>query len=563
MANTMTGKKEQFQRRLESLRSDRSSFIDYWKELSENILSYRGRFLVTDYNKGHKRNTKQINNTPRKAARTLASGMMAGITSPARPWFRLATPYPELNNVNAVREWLYDVEVLMREVFAQSNLYNSLHTLYGELGTFGIGSLGIFEDFDNVIRCKPYTVGSYMFGMNGKNVVDTMYREFQYTVAQVVDEYGLENCSQKVKQAYERRNLEIQIDIVHAVEPNPDHREDNPMAKYKRYRSCYYEKSTAGKGNEADLFLRESGFDSFPIMAPRWDATGEDVYGTDCPGMMSLGDIKALQLYERRKAQAIDKVANPPTQAPVSLRNAMSKGGIAAGEITWVNSTADGGIKSIYDYRPDIGAIQNSIQEIEQRVGESFYEDLFLMLSQTDRRQITAREIQERHEEKLLMLGPVLERLHSELLDPLIDRTFTIMQKAGMLPPPPDEIQDIELKVEYVSVLAQAQRMVAVGGIERLAGFVGEMAQIFPDVRYKFDAEQAVDEYADSMGISPRIVRGDDEVAKMKQQAAEQQQQQQQMEMAQQAAQMGRDVSQIDTGGKNPIADFVRQQTGV
>lgn len=563
MAELAISKKEQFVKRLGSLRSERSSFIEYWKELSDNILSYRGRFLVTDYNKGHKRNTKQINNTARKAARTLASGMMAGITSPARPWFRLSTPYAELNDVAAVKEWLFDVETLMREVFSQSNLYNSLHTLYGELGVFSTAAMGLFEDYDDVIRCKPFTVGSYMLGMNGKNAVDTFYREYQYTVAQTVDEFGYDNCSNRVKQAYDRRNLEVPVEIVHIIEPNPGRDKNNPLAKNKKWRSVYFERALGGKGEEGEKYLRESGFDEFAIMTPRWDVTGEDVYGTDCPGMMALGDIKALQLYERRKAQAIDKVANPPTQAPVSLRNALSKGGIAAGEITWVNSTADGGIRSIYDYRPDINAIQASIVEIEKRIDEAFYVDLFLMLSQTDRRQITAREIAERHEEKLLMLGPVLERLHTELLDPLIDRTFNIMNKAGMLPVPPEELEDIELRVEYVSVLAQAQRMVAVGGIERLAGFVGQMAQIFPSVRHKFDAEQAVDEYGDALGISPRIVRGDEEVQILKDQEAQAMQQQRAAEAAQQAASIGKDVSQIDMSEDNPIANLIRQQTGM
>lgn len=553
---------QRYEKRRTQLRSDRSSFIDYWRELSDFHLAYRGRFLVTDFNKGHKRNTKQINNTSRKAVRTLASGMMAGITSPARPWFRLSTPYPELNDVDAVRDWLHDVEILMREVFSQSNLYNSLHTLYAELGTFGTGALGVFEDFDNVLRFRPYTVGSYMFALNGKNIVDTMYREFQYTVAQTVDDFGLDNCSQAVKNHWENGRLDAPVKICHAIEPNSNHSKQNPLAKYKRYRSVYYEMD---KGNKEvrEKFLRESGFDEFPILAPRWDVTGEDCYGTECPGMMALGDTKELQLLERRFAQAIDKVANPPTQAPVSLRNAMNRGGIAAGEITWVNSTADGGIRSIYDYRPDLNAMQAKIDIVEQRIGESFYSDLFLMLSNTDRRQITAREIAERHEEKLLMLGPVLERLHTELLDPLIDRAFSIMQKAGMLPPPPEELQEIDLRVEYVSVLAQAQRMVAVGGIERLATFVGQMAQLDPGVRHKMDLDEAVDEYADALGVSPRIVRGEEDVMALRQQDAQQAQRAQQAEAAQQAASIAKEASSIDTEGNNPIAEMIRQRTGV
>lgn len=555
-------KTDKYNSRLGQLKSDRSSFIDYWRELSDFHLASRGRFLVTDYNKGNKRNTKQLNNTSRKAVRTLASGMMAGITSPARPWFRLSTPYPELNDVSVVREWLHDVQTLMREVFSQSNLYNALHSAYGELGTFGSASIGIFEDFDNVVRFQNYTVGSYMWASNGRNEVDTQYREYQYTVAQTVNEFGLDNCSNQVQQYWKNGNLSAPVKICHVVEPNDNRDNNNPLAKYKRVKSLYYEMGDGAKGFNSMHFLRESGFDEFPILTPRWDITGEDVYGTDCPGMMALGDTKELQLLERRLAQAIDKVANPPTQAPVSLRNTLNRGGIAAGEITWVNSTADGGIRSIYDYRPDLSALQAKIDIVEQRIEESFYSDLFLMLSNSDRRQITAREIAERHEEKLLMLGPVLERLHTEMLDPLIDRVFNIMQKAGILPPPPEELQQVELRVEYISVLAQAQRMVAVGGIERLLEFTTAAAQLDPGAIHKINLDEAIDEYGDSLGVNPRIIRGEREVAELRAQEAQQRQLAQQMEMASQTAQMAKDASAVDTDGANPVADLIRQQTG-
>jgi hypothetical protein len=192
-------------------------------------------------------------------------------------------------------------------------------------------------------------------------------------------------------------------------------------------------------------------------------------------------------------------------------------------------------------------------QEVEQRVKRTFYEDLFLMMINSDRRQITAREVAEKQEEKLLMLGPVLERLHNELLDPLIDRTFSILQRAGVLPPPPPEMNGVEMSVQYVSILAQAQRMVAVGGLERLTGFATEIAQIWPDSRHKYDAQQALDEYAEAMGVNPRVVRGDDEVKEII--AAEQQQQQAAMmqEQAAQMAQTAKTVSDTSIGEDNAL----------
>ncbi len=544
-----------YNKRLEALRSERSSFFPLWRELSDFHLSHRGRFLTSDRNKGYKRNTKQYNNTSRLASRTLASGMMAGITSPARPWFRLSAPSPELNDVVAVKEWLFDVQTTMYRVFAQSNTYNALHQIYAELGVFGTAAMGVFQDFDNVIWCKPYTIGSYMIGVDGRNQTDSFYREYEISVAQCVKQFGYKNCSQAVKRQWDTGNTEAWIKIVHVTEPNDDRDHNSPMAADKRYRSVYYEQAQGTKNG--DKFLQRSGFDDYPILTPRWDLAGDDIYATDCPGMTALGDTKALQLGEKRKYQAIDKVVNPPLQGPPALKNKINNGSVNANDLIWTDANG-AGLKSIYDFKPDLNAIMTINQEAENRIDSAFYVDLFLMLANTDRRQITAREIAEKHEEKLLMLGPVLERLHNELLDPLIDRTFNILQRNGVLPPPPPELQDVDLRVDYVSVLAQAQQLVGVGSIERLSGFAANLAAVWPEARHKIDPLQAVDDYAEAIGINPRVVRSDDEVQQMVAADAAQAQQAAAMEQGQALATTAATVSDVDVSEGSSVGEMMR-----
>jgi hypothetical protein len=529
-----------YNKRLEMMKSERSSFIPLYMELSDQLLTYRGRFLTDDVNDGKKRNTKMMNNKPRMSVRTLASGMMSGITSPARPWFQLGSGDPQLNEKVAVKNWLHEVQTIMYRVFSKSNLYNSLHTLYSEVGVFGTGAMGVYADFENVIHCVTYTVGAYSLGTNGKNRVDSFYREYQLTVSQLVKEFGIENCSHEVQDKWRNGNTEVWVPLVHIIEPNDDRDQMSPLSGNKAVRSVYYEKSRSTR-DHADLFLRESGFDEFPIMAPRWNVTGEDIYGTDCPGMDALGDAKALQLGEKRKYTALDILVKPPLQGPQTLQGQVSNGGLAPGEIIWTDGQG-AGLKSIYDFRPDLNAMTALNQESEDRVARAFYEDLFLMIANSDRRQITAREIAEKQEEKLLMLGPVLERLHTELLDPLIDRTFNMLQNAGVLPQPPPELQDRELRVEYVSVLAQAQRMVAVSGLERTVGFAANLAQMWPEARHKIDPMQAIDEFSAAMGVNPRVVRPDDEAGE---QVAAEQQAQAQQQASQQGASMADTVKTI------------------
>jgi hypothetical protein len=545
-----------YRKRLEALRSERATFIPLYRELSDYHLAHRGRFLTSDRNKGHKRNTRQINNTSRLSSRTLASGLMSGITSPARPWFRLGTGDKTLDDAASVKEWLRDVQDIMYKVYSSSNTYNSLHTLYSELGVFGTGCMAVFKDFDNVIRCKTYTVGSYMLGMNGQDITDTFYREYEISVGQAVKQFGVENVSSHVAKLWENGNSEAWVKVVHAIEPNDKRDGASPLASEKPVRSVYYEASnTTGD----DKFLRESGFDEFPIMAPRWDVTGEDIYATDCPGITALGDTKALQLAEKRKYQAIDKLVSPPLQGPASLKNKMKGETLGPNEIVWHEQTG-AGLTSIYtNYRPEIEQIKDEILNVENRVQRAFYEDLFLMLAQTDRRQITAREVAEKHEEKLLMLGPVLERLHTELLDPLIDRTFSILQANGVLPPPPPELAERELEIEYVSVLAQAQRLVNTGAIDRLAQFTSNLAAIWPDARHKFNAVQSVDDYAEALGVDPAIVNSDEVVKEMADAERQAQAQQQAAAQAEQLANMAKTASDTQVSDDNALGTIMNR----
>lgn len=526
---------DSFNKRLESLRSDRADYINLWGELSIYHMGQRGRWLGQNGGQRNKvkRDTAQINNKSKMALRTLSSGMMTGITSPARPWFKLGSGDPDLDDFRTVKDWLFQVERRMYKVFNSSNFYNMMHLLYTHLGCFGTSSMGVFADYDNVIRCKTYPIGNYMLGLGGNDLVDTQYCEYMRSVGQLVKQFGYDNCSKAVQGMWDRGSTEEMIPIVHVIEPNDDRDDVSPFNFNMPTRSVYYERGSDGP------FLMESGFKSFPIMAPRWEIDGEEVYGSDCPGITALGDTKALQLGEKRSYQALDKLGNPPLQGSANVAGKTGTNAPPPGSVT-ILGTNDKGLSSIYgNYGPDMKSIEYKIERTEERISRAFYEDLFLMMVNTDRRQITATEVAERHEEKLLALGPVLERLHAELLDPVVDRVFDIMTSSGLIPPPPRELQGRELAVEYISVLAQAQRMVAISGIERTMGFAASLATVWPAARHKVNASQAIDDFAHAMGVSPNMIRGDDEADELAGAEAQMAAQQQQVEQAATVASAG------------------------
>lgn len=556
------------------LKNERSTFEPHWRDLGDYILPRRTRFFTQDVNRGDRRNQKIIDSTATLASRTLRSGMMSGITSPARPWFRLSTPDPDLAAFAPVKAWLHLTRERMTAEFLRSNLYQKLPSLYGDLGVFGTAALSVEEDFNNLIRCQSFPIGSFYLMTDFTGRVNGFVHEFQMTVKQIVDQYGRNdgttgkadwsNISDYVRGQYETGNYHTWVEVVHVIMPNEDYDPNKPLSKNKKFKSCHYERGTVGTQNymssNDNRILREGGFDVFPIMAPRWEVTGEDAYATDCPGMTALGDIKALQLMHKRKSQAIEKMVNPPMVGPTSLMN--SKSSILPGDITYLDSRDAGAFRPAHEINFRIGELMQDINEHQYRIKRSFYEDLFLMFTDTDRKQITATEINSREQEKLLAIGPVLEQLNQDLLDPLIDTTFEYMVKQGKLPPPPEDLQGVPLKVEYVSIMAQAQKLVGISGVERFTSYIGAVAQYDQRVLEKFNAFEAINIYADMTSVPPNLVVPDDVAKKsiaQKQQAQEQQAQMEQMKMAAESAQK---LSQTNTQEQNGLTDVIGLLTG-
>lgn len=541
-------KRQYLEKQRFALKTERESFVSHWRDLADYVMPRRARFTITERNKGDRRSKKVIDSTATLAMRNLMAGMMSGLTSPARPWFTLTTPDPVLSDFGPVKAWLDDVTRRMRTIFLKSNLYNALPLLYCDQGLYGTSAMAVLEDDNDIIRCYTFPIGSYCIAQDYRQSVNTFFREWAMTVRQVVERFGIDNVSNVVRDHYNNGNYEVWVDVCQLIHPNVEHDPSKLSAKYKRFASCYWE---AGADDDGKL-LDESGFDEFPIMAPRWNITGEDIYGHS-PGMDALGDVQQLQAMQRRMIQSVDKMVNPPMTAPTSMQN--KKASLLPGDITYVDTTQGGtSFKPAHEVRMPLQELSVLIGETQARIKRCFYEDLFLMLANSDRRQITAREIEERHEEKLLMLGPVLERQNEDLLDPLIDRTFAIMLRRGEIPPPPQELAGQELKVEYTSIMAQAQKLVATAGLERFVGFVGNLAAAKPDIADKLDFDQVVDEYSDMLGVPPKIVRADEEVIKIREERAQAIAAQQRVEQLQQVAQGAKLLSETDMNNDSALS---------
>lgn len=533
--------KECLEKQFAQLCNDRSSFETHWRELSDFINPRGSRFLTSDVNRDDNRNNRIVDPTGSMAARTLASGMMSGITSPARPWFRLATPDPDMMDYGPVKMWLEVVQRRMNDMFNKSNLYQSLPLLYSSLGVYSTGAMAVLDDDQDIIRTQMFPIGSYHLANSARGSVDTCFRKFSMTVRQLVAEFGLDKVSSSVKGMFDAGNYEKWVEITHAVYPNMDRNTGSLLAKDKPYKSVYYE-----CGGDKEKLLRESGFDEFPIMAPRWEVNGEDVYGSSCPGMLALGQVKALQLEQKRKSQLIDKATNPPMVGPSTLKN--QRVSLLPGDITYIdNMGAQDGFKPAYLVNPNTADLLADIQDTRQIINSAFFVDLFMMLQSINTRSMPVEAVIEMKEEKLLMLGPVLERLNDECLNPLIDRAFSMMARKNMLPPPPEVMQGMPLRVEYISVMAQAQKSIGLSSLANTVQFIGQLAAAKPEALDKLNVDQAIDTFADMSGVSATVILPQEQVDQIRQQRAQQQQQQQAMQMGMAAAQGAKTLSDAQT----------------
>ena len=535
-----------YRKRLLHLRRDRDRYESDWRRIREYLYPDSGLWLVDDTGRerdGDRDDDKILNDAGGKALDALARGLHGGLTSPSRDWLRITMPHESAQEFGTVRVWLDQVREMMRDVMARSNFYGALDSLYREIGAFGIGTMLVLEDNDTVIRCEPLSVGQYYVAQNSKKRPDTLYRRLSMTGIQMRDEFGEESLSDSVRSALSSGRLDDSFIVIHCVEHEGNKRKDDGYKLDFPWRSIWFEE----KADDKNRVLRLSGYREQPFVAPRWDVDSTNVYGRG-PGRRSLPDVKQLQVLEKDKLYAAELLIRPPVQASASLENEAFN--LIPGGITFTDDPS--GLQAVYKTEFRIDVAHAIIKELEVSIQKSFHVDLFMSMAAQEKT-MTAREVAERSQEKLVMLGPVLERLQGEMLDPIVARIYGIMERKGMIPPVPDEIAGVPLKIEYIGMLAQAQRLVGLNPMEQYSGFVAQLAQLEPTVLDKMDFDQLVDEYAHDLGVPASLVRSDDAVAELRAQRAQAQQMQQMEENAHRTLDGAKTASEIKLPGNESL----------
>jgi len=545
MASRLQMDKRRLRQTVKELFGKREQYLNRWLAIRDYQLPYLGDFTNIDNedNMADRKDTKIYNTCAWESNQVFAAGVMSGLTPPSRRWFRFNFSNEELSDNSGLGKLLDQRIDIVNDVLEKSNFYTAVHSCYLELA-FGQSPLAVFPDSQYGVHFECFPIGSYCIGNGPDGMVNLFCRKYRMSARQLVDKFGQDNVPERIMSELDNGpGIKKTHNVIWLVKPNPAADQNKIGNMYLPFSSIYYLEDS-----QEDEYLYVGGFYEWPVPVARYLVNGNEAYGKG-PGWFCEGDSKALQLMEKDKLTAVELQVKPPM---VSTADSNVKGiNLVPGGKTFV--TQQGGVAPLFQVQTDLNALQAVITELQDRIKRSYNSNLFMMLNEMEDKTMTAREVIERNQEKMTVLGPVVQRMQFEFLGRIIERVYNILDRAQIFPVPEDPdlqqtLADEEIKIEYISPLAQAQKMSGLVNIEQAVAFVGNLAQFNPGVLDKMNWPEAVNRYFDLVGAPAAIKRTDDEFEEIQQQKQEQEAQMAQM---QQAAQMAQAAAPAAQAAKN------------
>jgi hypothetical protein len=513
--------------RFDRLQGQRENWETHWQEVAD-YMQPRKADVTKRRARGDKRMEQIFDSSPIQAVELLAASLHGMLTNPSTPWFTLRFKDEEIENEDEAKLWLEASTDAMYTAFNRSNFQQEIFELYHDLITFGTAAMFIEEDDDDIIKFSTRHINEVFIAENDKGRIDTIYRKFKISARAAIQKFG-EAVSADVQTKAKKDPYE-EVEILHSVYPRSDF---NPNKKDKAnmpFESVYMEYKN---GNE----LSVGGFREFPFVVPRYLKASNEIYGRS-PAMTALPDVKMLNEMCKTTIKAAQKQVDPPLLVPddgflLPVRT-------VPGGLNFYRSGTRDRIEPL-----NIGANNPLGLNMEQQRRDSiravFYVNQLMM---QDGPQMTATEVIQRNEEKMRLLGPVLGRLQSELLKPLIDRVFAVLLRNNMLPQAPEFLSGRDVEIEYVSPLAKAQKSTELQSIMRAVEILGSLANVAPVFDY-VNFDNLVKHLADIVGVPQKILKTQSQVNAERQQSAQQQEQMQSMQQLQQVAKAGGDIAPL------------------
>ena len=539
--------------------SDGSTEHECYKRRCRQIARFHapamGKYVLREYNDRNRDYdsvldfSRIINNTPMQAPLRFVQGYTSNAMSANSPWFQ-QTPQGALEDDKQMQSTAFETTKILRRILSASNAYSALEMLVAHGSIFGAGLMYIMPDFDNIINCTNAAVGSFQLRSDADGKICGAYRELTMTVRQMVNKFGLENCSDEVKRKYDDKNQRnTSIRIMHICEKFDKAFMEHTGNKQQPYFSAYYE---CQRGKEEDKLLDFQEHNHTPFVVFRVNVFDDEAYGAGL-AYYALPDAKALYTLELSMAHVASKAAHSDLLVDNSLKGHL-KG--LPNQIIYAPLTQQGQAPVVplpTITAQSLPALREQIADHKMRIEQAFYNDILLMIANGNQKNVTATAIDEQREEKLLMLGTIHERGNHETMTPFLRIIHEIALQKRVVPPLPGGVRPDSMDIEYTSKLAQALQLHDLTKIERLMGFTGNMAATDPAILDKIDRDEALEDYAKALNANPDIIISKEDVMKARNARQQQQQSQQMIEQAPGIANAAKLLSETDARNNDSL----------
>ena len=502
---------------LSRLMEKRSTWESHWQEIADLMLPRKAE-ITKERARGDKRSTQIFDATGIHSLELLAASLHGMLTSSANRWFSLRYKEGILNEDDEAREWLEDSIDKMYLAFARSNFQQEIFENYHDLIAFGTSCLMVEEDEDDVIRFSARHIKEIYIEENKKGLIDNVYRKFKLTVDQAMQKFGSENLSKELNNIY-KSNPYDEVEICHIVRPRSVYDGSKQDKKNMKFQSIYFEHGT-------DHVISVGGFNENPYVVSRYLKSSTEIYGRS-PSMNALPDVKVLNKMVEHGLKASAKMIDPPLLVPDDSMLAPVR--MTPGSLNYYRSGSRDRIEPL-NIGQNTSVTLNAENARREAIARMFHVDQLQIQSN---RTMTATEVLQRNEEKMRILGPVMGRIQSELLEPMINRVFSIMLRNRLFREAPAILANQEIDIEYVSPMALAQKGQELQNVMRGLELFGSLSQTMPVMDY-IDENGLVKQLVQTLGLPARMIKSDKEVEgiRMERQEAQQQQMQMQQQMA-------------------------------
>lgn len=531
--------------RQSAFESRRSNWDTLWSEVARRVIPHGDDF----YNKhtpGTNRSEQQYDSFPMLALSRFSAALESGLTPRTAMWHHLSTGEDEIDESQEVKQYL---EALNKRIWrtryaANSNFANQAHELYQSLGAFGTGCM-LIEDAGNGVRYKSIHTGEVFIAENTHGIVDTVHRKFEMTARQAMQEFGKE-APEKVHKAIAKGHTEDQFCFLHVVMPREDYDPDRLDNKGKPYTDIYVSPDDRS-------IVRDGGFYEMPFAVPRYMTSSRETYGRS-PAISLLADVKMLNNMRYTTIEAANLQIDPPMllmdDGLMSEFSFMSGGRNYGG----VNSE---GRQLVHPLQTgaDLGLGLEMIQDTKHQIDDGFLGAYFRVLLENPN--MTATQALLLAQQQGQMTAPVVGRLQTEFLAPLIRRESGILHRQGKHPQMPEVLaewlaqEQQPLSIEYESPMTRAARSEDAVAILRTFESLAPMAQVDPTVYSRFNVSEIAQILADVNGVPAKALYTDEEMEAKKEQEEQAQMLGQVLEAAPIAAETAKTLSDIQAQSQN------------